>query len=312
MPPVAAEPVPQLEALDALDHGRVVEVAGLLATPARVAHDEATAQQRHIRPLAPAELGVGRQARPAAADLNGGVAQQRFLDVLEIPRRIPARKRARAPPPTASRASTLLFAGRDGLAGSACDLAAGRWPAPSARAARRLESATRAKTTLATATIRIKAPPSAANILSAFGEFGQPVIAGAPRTQFRVLWRAKLASWWRKEFAPSPPTGNYSQEKSGIFIARPRCPQKRTSLLRSSTRSIVRHLEFDATVLGSVGFRVVRHDRPRFAVAGRRNVVGSDAFCDQVVDYRLRALLRELSIESFCRRRCRCGLRPEI
>ena len=78
------EPVAQLEMLDALDHGRVVGVAGFLVGGHVVGDDEALAQQRDVGAAgARRELGVGRQRRPAAAHLDIGIAQQRFLDALE-------------------------------------------------------------------------------------------------------------------------------------------------------------------------------------------------------------------------------------
>ena len=134
------QPVAQLEALDAFDHGRVVERRRPPLGRHVVADDKTPAQQRHVRPARPRrELGVGRQARPAAADLDGRIAQQRFLDALigalveyRLGRERQRRRRTRF-----GRRRGLCGPRRCGLAGSRV-AARGQpdcWPAPSARAA---------------------------------------------------------------------------------------------------------------------------------------------------------------------------------
>ena len=75
------KPVAQLEALDALDDGSVIDVARLLVCRHVAADDEMAAQQRDLGTAhARRKLGVGRQRRPAAAHLDIRIAEQRFLD----------------------------------------------------------------------------------------------------------------------------------------------------------------------------------------------------------------------------------------
>ena len=71
----------QLEFLHRGGHGGIIGVPGLGVCRQVVADDQALAQQRNFRPArARRKLGVGRQGRPAAAHLDGGIAQQRLLD----------------------------------------------------------------------------------------------------------------------------------------------------------------------------------------------------------------------------------------
>ena len=101
--PVASSPWRNWKRLTASTTARVVDVAGLLVGRHVVADDETPAQQRDVRPARPRrELGVGRQGRPAAAHLNGGIAEQRFLDALIgalIEDRIGGQRQRRGRPP---------------------------------------------------------------------------------------------------------------------------------------------------------------------------------------------------------------------
>ena len=73
----------QLEALDRVDHGRVVDIARLELGRQIVAHDQPPAQQSDVGPAGPGrELGIGRQRGPAAAHFNSGIAEQRLFDAL--------------------------------------------------------------------------------------------------------------------------------------------------------------------------------------------------------------------------------------
>ena len=77
------KPVTQLEPLDGVDDGGVVSFALLLLRCEIVGDHEMPAQQCDSGPgRLRAKLYVRGQRRPAAAHLNGGIAQQRFFDAL--------------------------------------------------------------------------------------------------------------------------------------------------------------------------------------------------------------------------------------
>ncbi len=74
----------RLEALDALGHGGIVDIAAFLIGGQIFSDGEAAAQQRDVGAArAGRELDVGRQHRPAAAHLDRRIAQQGFLDALK-------------------------------------------------------------------------------------------------------------------------------------------------------------------------------------------------------------------------------------
>src|SRR6185437_5881785 len=54
---------------------------------------------------------------------------------------------------------------------------------------------------------------------------------------------------------------------------------------------LLHHLELDTAVFGAIGLGVIRHGRVRFAVSGRFDARGLDAFRHQIVDDRLRSAL---------------------
>ena len=80
---VRLESVAQLKMLDRVDESRVVAVAGFELGREIVGNHQPLAQQGHLGPArSRRKLGVGRYRRPAAAHLDGGIAEQRFLDSL--------------------------------------------------------------------------------------------------------------------------------------------------------------------------------------------------------------------------------------
>ena len=77
------ESVAQLKVLDRVDKSRVVAVAGFELRRKVVGNHKPLAQQGHLGPArSRRKLGVGRYSRPAAAHLDGGIAEQRLLDSL--------------------------------------------------------------------------------------------------------------------------------------------------------------------------------------------------------------------------------------
>ena len=56
------------------------------------------------------------------------------------------------------------------------------------------------------------------------------------------------------------------------------------------------HAEFDAAVFGPIGFRIVRCDGPRVAIAGRFDARGGDAALRQEFDDGVCPLLGELKV----------------
>ena len=149
---VCLEAVAHLKTLDAFDNGVVVDFAGLLLGGHVFGDDETPAQQRDVRPARPGrELGVGGEARPAAAHLDGRIAEQRLLDALVgalveywIGRQRQSRGRARFRRRGGLRrcARRLCGGGVCALAGTACGGAVGAGCGFAGRAAgrRRLDA----------------------------------------------------------------------------------------------------------------------------------------------------------------------------
>ena len=80
---VRLDPMAQLKMLDRVDKSRVVAVAGFKLRCKIVGNHQPLAQQGHLGPVRSRRgLRIGRYRRPAAAHLDGGIAEQRFLDLL--------------------------------------------------------------------------------------------------------------------------------------------------------------------------------------------------------------------------------------